>query len=230
MTKKRDDICIVVQARLGSQRVPGKMLRPFSGTTLVDIMFEKLKLLKTIPIEQVYFSAWEPELKQVAKNHGINIFHRSMESAKSEGQPLAEIYEWHDKLPYKYIILVSACNPLLSVETIDSFVSSFLQSDREGAFAVFEKKTYYWDKHGNNLTDWGGSTIMNTKFVEPVYEAAHCLYASRMDIIADGFWMDTKSPPEPELFSMQELEAFDIDYEWQFILGELLYQNLKADK
>tara|TARA_A100001515_G_scaffold144734_1_gene149767 strand:- start:1609 stop:2301 length:693 start_codon:yes stop_codon:yes gene_type:complete len=230
MTKKRDDICIVVQARLGSQRVPGKMLRPFSGTTLVDIMFEKLKLLKTIPIEQVYFSAWEPELKQVAKNHGINIFHRSMKSAKSEGQPLTEIYEWHDKLPYKYIILVSACNPLLSVETIDSFVSSFLQSDREGAFAVFEKKTYYWDKHGNNLTDWGGSTIMNTKFVEPVYEAAHCLYASRMDIIADGFWMDTKSPPEPELFSMQELEAFDIDYEWQFILGELLYQNLKADK
>lgn len=228
MTKKRDDICIVVQARLGSQRVPGKMLRPFSGTTLVDIMFEKLKLLKTIPIEQVYFSAWEPELKQVAKNHGINIFHRSMKSAKSEGQPLTEIYEWHDKLPYKYIILVSACNPLLSVETIDSFVSSFLQSDREGAFAVFEKKTYYWDKHGNNLTDWGGSTIMNTKFVEPVYEAAHCLYASRMDIIADGFWMDDKSPPEPELFSMQELEAFDIDYEWQFILGELLYQNLKA--
>ena len=224
MTKKRDDICIVVQARLGSQRVPGKMLRPFSGTTLVDIMFEKLKLLKTIPIEQVYFSAWEPELKQVAKNHGINIFHRSMKSAKSEGQPLTEIYEWHDKLPYKYIILVSACNPLLSVETIDSFVSSFLQSDREGAFAVFEKKTYYWDKHGNNLTDWGGSTIMNTKFVDPVYEAAHCLYASRMDIIANGFWMDDKSPPEPELFFMQELEAFDIDYEWQFILGEKLYE------
>ena len=224
MTKKRDDICIVVQARLGSQRVPGKMLRPFSGTTLVDIMFEKLKLLKTIPIEQVYFSAWEPELKQVAKNHGINIFHRSMKSAKSEGQPLTEIYEWHDKLPYKYIILVSACNPLLSVETIDSFVSSFLQSDREGAFAVFEKKTYYWDKHGNNLTDWGGSTIMNTKFVEPVYEAAHCLYASRMDIIADGFWMDYKSPPEPELFVMDELEAFDIDYEWQFVLGEKLYE------
>ena len=37
------DICILVQARLDSQRVPGKMLRPFADTTLVDILFEKLK-------------------------------------------------------------------------------------------------------------------------------------------------------------------------------------------
>ena len=66
---------------------------------------------------------------------------------------------------------------------------------------------------------------MNTKFVEPVYEAAHCLYASRMDIIGDGHWMDTKSPPEPELFEMEELEAFDIDYEWQFKIGEKLYSE-----
>ena len=67
---------------------------------------------------------------------------------------------------------------------------------------------------------------MNTKIVDPVYEAAHCLYASRMDIIGDGHWMDTNSPAEPELFIMDELEAFDIDYEWQFKMGELLYDNL----
>ena len=58
------------------------------------------------------------------------------------------------------------------------------------------------------------------------YEAAHCLYASRLDIIKDGFWMDTNLPPQPELFLMDELEAFDIDYEWQFQVGEVLYKNL----
>jgi len=44
---------------------------------------------------------------------------------------------------------------------------------------------------------------MNTKVVEPIYEAAHCLYASRLDIMEDGYWMDTNSPPEPELFIME---------------------------
>ncbi len=223
--KNINDVCIVVQARLGSTRVPGKMLRPFAGTTLVDILFKKLKSSKVIPKENIYFSAYEDELKQVGKNHDINIFDRSKTSAFSEGEPLSEIYEWHDKLPYKYVILISACNPLLKIETIDSFVQSFLDSEKEGGFAVFEKKTYYWNKEGNSITDWDGATIMNTKFVEPICEAAHCLYASRLDIIKDGYWMDAKSPPEPELFTMEELEAFDIDYEWQFKVGEVLYNE-----
>lgn len=224
--KKIKDICVVVQARLGSQRVPGKMLRPFNGTTLTEILFNKLKQSKIIPKNNIYFSAYEQELKDVADRHSINIFHRSEKSANSEGNPLSEIYEWHDKLPFKYVILISACNPLLKIKTIDNFIESFIKSNKEGGFAVFEKKTYYWDKENNPITNWGDSRIMNTKFVEPIYEAAHCLYASRTDIIKDGFWMDTNLPPKPELFVMDELEAFDIDYEWQFKIGEQLYENL----
>jgi len=220
--KKIEDVCILVQARLGSQRVPGKMLRPFAGTTLTDILFKKLKSSKVIPKNNIYFSAWEQELKDVAKKHDINVYHRSEQSA-NEDNSLQLIYEWHDKLPFKYVILVSACNPLLKIETIDSFVESFINSDKEGGFAVFEKKTYYWDKNGESITDWKGATIMNTKVVEPIYEAAHCLYASRLDVVKDGYWMDTKSPPQPELFVMDEFEAFDIDYEWQFKLGEKIW-------
>lgn len=226
MSKSINDVCVLVQARLGSERVPGKMLKPFAGTTLVDILFEKLKRSKVFNVSDIYFSAYEPELKEVAIQHGINIFDRSERSAKSEGEPLTEIYEWHNKLPYKYVVLVSACNPLLSIETIDKFVTSFIKSDKEGGFAVFEKKTYYWDKDQNSLTDWKGATIMNTKLVDPIYEAAHCLYASRLDIISEGHWMDTNSPPQPELFIMEELEAFDIDYPWQFETAEVLYKKL----
>lgn len=224
--KKIEDICVVIQARLGSQRVPSKMIKPFANYTLVDILFEKLKNSKIIPSTNVYFSAYEPELKAIAENHGINVFHRSEKSAMSEGQPLTEIYEWWDKLPYKYVVLISACNPLLKIETIDSFIENFILSEKESGFAVFEKKTYYWDYNGNPITDWKGSTIMNTKYVDAIYEAAHCLYASRMDIIGQGYWMDIVSPPKPELFVMPELEAFDIDYQWQFDIAEKLYTSI----
>ena len=225
MVKDINDICVVIQARLGSTRVPGKMLKPFAGTTLVDILFDKLKSSKIIPMENVYFSVYEPELKEVGEKHGINIFNRSKESALSEGDNVSEIFEWYDKLPFKYVISISACNPLLKIKTVDSFIEKFVNSNKEGGFAVFEKKTYYWDKNGKPITKWDGSTKINTKLVEPVYEAAHCLYASRMDIIKDGFWMDNNLPPQPELFTMDELEAFDIDYEWQFNLGEQLYNE-----
>jgi len=225
MSKSISDVCVLVQARLGSTRVPNKMLRPFANTTLVDILFEKLKSSNIIPTENIIFSAYESELKEVANNHGITIFHRSEQSANSE-EPIQEIFEWHDQIPFKYVVLISACNPLLKIETIDSFIQQFLESEEESGFGVFEKKTYYWDGDGNSLTDYKGSSNMNTKFVDPIYEAAHCLYASRLDIIKDGHWMDVSSPPKPKLFIMDELEAFDIDYEWQFKVGETLYKEL----
>ena len=226
MGKDIKDVAVVVQARLGSQRVPGKMIRPFAGTTLVDILFSKLKQSSIIPLDNIYFSAYEEDLKEVAFRHGINIFHRSEGSSMSEGEDLTEMYEWWNKIPAKYVVLISACNPLLKVETIDSFYKSFLESSREGAFAVFEKKTYYWNKEGDMITPWiKDYQLMNTKYVEPVYEAAHTLYASKMEWIKDGYWLDNKLPPQPELVTMDELEAFDIDYEWQFQLGEKLYKQ-----
>ena len=96
MSKNIKDICILIQARLGSQRAPKKMLRPFAGSNLVDILFRKLKSSKIIPLENIHFSAHEEELKEVANKHNINIFHRSEDSAMSEGEPLSEIYEWHN--------------------------------------------------------------------------------------------------------------------------------------
>ncbi len=37
------NIAVVIQARLGSQRVPQKMIKPFAGTTLTDIAIKKIK-------------------------------------------------------------------------------------------------------------------------------------------------------------------------------------------
>lgn len=223
--KKLDDIAIIVQARLGSQRVPRKMLRTFADTTLTEILFEKLESSQVVSMDNVYFSAWEQELKDVADQHGVHVFDRS-EASANEDNDLQLIYEWHDKLPYKYVVLISACNPLLKIETIDEFIRNYVKSDKQGAFAVFEKKTYYWDSSGAPITDWKQASIMNTKVVEPIFEAAHCLYASPLNIIKDGYWMDTNYPPQPELFVMPELEAFDIDYEWQFNIAEKLYKDL----
>ena len=231
MAKNRSEIVIVVQARLASQRVPQKMVRPFVGTTLLDILFTKLTQLKSLPIEQVFVSAYDEPIKDIARNHGLQIFDRSEASALEE-KDLPLIFEWHNKLPnqYKYVITVSACNPLLKIETIDNFIQSFIDSDEPGAFGVIKKKTYYWDKNKDPITDWKDEPGMNTKYVDEVYEAAHCLYASRLDIIAEGYWMCKELPPKLELFVVEELEAFDIDYEWQFRVGEKLYKEFGNPK
>jgi len=222
--KANKEVAVIIQARLNSQRIPQKMIKPFAGTTLTDIFMEKVKMCKSFPIDNFYLSANEPELIEIAKKHKINVFLRSHESAMSEGTPMSLMYEWHNKLPHKYVVLINACVPFLKPETIDSFVEAYIQSDKDGMFAVMEKKNYFWNNSGKILTPLT-EDVMNTKTVAPTYEAAHCLYASRLDTIKDGIWMGDFMKNEIELFPVEEKEVFDIDYQWQFELCEKLWEN-----
>ena len=229
MSKNIDDIAFIVQARLNSQRVPQKMIKPFAGTNLFGLILDKLLDSEVIPSENIIASVHEEELFNEANTiRNIRTFERSYESANNDND-IKKIYEWHNKLPHKYCVLISGCNPLLSVRTIDNFVKQFVEQEEENLFAVFEKKTYYWNKEGALITPWPkDQTIMNTKAVEPINEAAHVLYASRMDLIQDEKFMgDFEKPGGIKLFKMDELEAFDIDYPWQFEVGEMLYEKFK---
>jgi len=225
--KKLDDIVFLVQARLNSQRVPQKMIKPFADTNLFELVLDKLLQSKIIPKQNIVASVYEQELKDIANKLDVNIFERSHESANNDNS-LQKIYEWHNKLPYKYVVLISGCNPLLKTDTIDSFVEKFISSDDENLFAVIEKKQYYWNKEGKLITPWPeDQTIMNTKAVEPTYEAAHVLYASKLDIIKENKFMgDFQKEGGIKLFVMDELESFDIDYNWQFEVGEKLYNGI----
>ena len=225
--KKLEDICVVVQARLGSQRVPQKMIREFADTTFMDICLEKLSASSYIPGNSIYASVCESELVEISKNYPVQIFHRSEKSANSEGTPMTDMYEWWDKIPFKYCVLVNACAPFLKLETIENFIQSYIDTDSDGLFGVVEKKNYYWDSNFKLQTPWPESqAVMNTKFVDTTYEAAHCLYAGKMSKIGESIWMgDFMTPGDIELYPMDEREVFDIDYEWQFQYYENLYKS-----
>ena len=224
--KKIEDVAVLIQARLSSQRCVRKMIRPFAETTLMDIILKKLEKSK-IPNKNVWCSVHETELKTLCSNYPFNVFERSEESAMSEGTPLTEIYEWWDKLPHKNVVLINACCPFVTVDTIDSFFEDYLKSDSDGMFAVMEKKNYFWDQDGTFLTPLT-EDVMNTKTAKIIKEAAHCLYAGSLENIGRGIWMgDFNVPGEIELWSIPEEECLDIDYEWQFNMCESLYKMRK---
>ena len=224
--KNINDVCVVIQARLTSERVPNKMAKPFGDTSLFEIGCKKLLESNVIPNENIYVSVYEQELIDIANKCGINIFKRSKESALFDGDGSVSImYDWWDKLPFKYVVLVSACLPFLQLETIENFYKEYLNVDKNGMLAVMRKKTYYWDENKELITKrFEKSGNMNTKVVETTYEAAHCLYAGKMELIGKGIWMGDFTKNEIELFPVDEKECFDIDYEWQFEYGQKLYK------
>lgn len=227
--KNIKDVCVLVQARLGSTRCPNKMARKFADSTLTDLIAKKIKNSSIIPEENFYLAVHEPELVEIGKRNKVNIFHRSEASAKSEGTPMTELYEWWDKLPFKYVVMINACCPLLKIETIDDFVKGYLNSNSNGMFGVIGKKNYFWSVTGECLTPLT-EDVMNTKTVPIIYEAAHCLYASSMKDIGNCVFMGSfKEKGDIELFPVPEEEIFDIDYEWEFDLYEALYKHVTGE-
>ena len=222
--KKIEEVAVVIQARLGSQRVPQKMIKPFAGTTLLDIFLEKIKQCKSFPIGNFYLSVCEKELIDIGEVHEVNIFPRSQESANSEGTPMSLMYEWHDKLPHKYVVLINACVPFLEPTTIDNFIEEYLKTPKTGMFAVMEKKNYFWNENFDILTPLT-EDVMNTKTVKKTFEGAHCLYASKLDTIRSGIWMGDFNKGEVELHPVEERQCLDIDYQWQFDLCERLWKT-----
>ena len=224
--KNINEVAVLIQARLSSQRCPRKMIRPFAGTTLTDLALEKLLTSKLIPKKNIYLAVHEPELIAIGKKHNINVFIRSKKSAMAEGESMECLYEWWNKIPFKYVVMVNACAPLLTTETIDSFIESYMKTDSDGMFGVIEKKNYFWDKEGNCFTP-PTEAVMNTKTADIIYEAAHCLYASSLDSIGEDIWMgDFRKKGAIELRPIPEGEVFDIDYEWEFELYESLYKQI----
>ena len=192
--KNINDVAFLIQARLGSQRCPNKMLRPFANSTLLDIGISKFVESKLIPNNNIYISLYDQELKDIALNYPINIYHRSKESAMSEGDPITEIYEWWNIIPHKYVVMINACCPFLEIETIDNFVQQYLMSEKTGMFAVIEKKNYFWSQNNTLLTPFEEGSL-NTKQIEAVKEAAHCLYAGSLQDIGNNVWMGDFSIP-----------------------------------
>lgn len=221
------NICVIVQARLGSKRVNNKMCRPFGNSTLLDITLSNLQKSKVIRKEDVYVSVYENELKNIARKYDFNIYNRSELSANTEND-MKLMFEWWNKLDYEYYIIISACHPFLSIETIDNFYIKFSEHQKRGLFAVVKKKNYYWDNSYNMITDWPeNQTTFNTKMVENTYEAAHCLYGGNMNDIGKYIYMGDFSKKEIELYVIQdEMETLDIDYQWQFDIYDKFIKNI----
>ena len=227
--KNIKDICFIIQARTQSTRVPNKMLRPFADSNLFTIAVKKVLQSKIIPKSNFYLSIMDKELVNIAKKYDLNHFIRNEESTQ-EPVTLPKVFEWYNKLPYKYFVIINACNPILKVETIDKFVTQFLESDSRGQFGVFEKKTFLFNNEGIMINKFFGDdkylATLETKFVETCYEAAHSLYAGTMEDIGKEIYMGSfKKPKDPEFFVMEEIECFDIDWPWQFEIAEKLYLN-----
>ena len=122
-----------------------KIIRPFAGSSLLDIALRKIFDCKNLNKDNIYLGAYDKEIKDISQKVGVNIYDRSLESVSGDGTKKS-LYEhvWH--INSDYCLEINACNPMLSSKTIDNEIGLFLwEKEHVLRITTFQRANNYFE-------------------------------------------------------------------------------------
>lgn len=118
-------VIAITQARIGSTRLPGKVMMKIGGKTLLDIHLERLKQSKKID-DIVVATTNEPEsykITDVAEGQGLKWYKGSMDDV------LDRFYQAAKPHNPDWVIRVTSDCPLLDGEVIDAVIAKAIEGN-----------------------------------------------------------------------------------------------------
>ena len=121
----RKKISCIVQARVNSKRLPGKILMPVFGKSLLQHLLERLKRLKTIDDLIVATTKYklDDQTAKIAKLINVKIYRGD------EHNVLKRYYDCAKINKSSIIIRVTADCPLIDIKYINELLKIFLKND-----------------------------------------------------------------------------------------------------
>ena len=155
MNNKRK-VDIIIQARIGSTRLKGKVLKKYKGLTPLKIMIERLKQcikIRNITICTTKLSE-DNKIVNFCKKEKIK-FYRG-----SKNDVLSRYYETAKKFKSKIIVRVTSDCPLVDYRIINDMLNNFLKSKNEYYANSYPLPTTYPD--GMDIEIFKYSTLKKT--------------------------------------------------------------------
>ena len=120
----------LVAVRAGSQRVQNKNIRPFAGSSLLEIKLEQLKRVGIF--DGIVVNSDDDHMLQIAHNMGCETVKRDAEYASSSVS-MSEVYKnMAENIDTDHIAYINVTNPLLRDESIIKAQDFVLTLRKEG--------------------------------------------------------------------------------------------------
>lgn len=127
MYRKDYRIGIIIQARLGSKRLPGKVLKPIGDKTLLEYIMYRLQRLTTQA--QIVIATSEEKkddtLAAFCKERGYICFRGSEENVLERYYLCAKQYK------FDHIVRLTADNPFVDVEELDRLIDCHIENSAD---------------------------------------------------------------------------------------------------
>jgi len=215
---KKNKLTAVIPVRKGSQRVKNKNLKPFAGSTLLDIKIETLK--KVIGLDEIVVTSDSQEMLDIARKHNVTAHKREDYYASSEVNNSDFMVNLTTAVDSEYIMYSPCTSPLLSNETISECISKF-RAGAQNIVTVTSQKHHMW-LDGKPL-NYNPSESPNSQDLPDIYSVNYgCCIISCEDLHE----FRNVVTNNPTFHVTDEIESIDIDTEFDFMMAEFVYRNL----
>ena len=213
----------LVAVRSGSMRVQNKNIRPFAGSSLLEV---KLNQLKRIPnLDGIVVNSNDDQMLEIAEKMGCETVKRDPYYASNEVS-MSDVYEnMAQQMDTDIIAYINVTNPLLKDETIIAAIDKYKELAAAGQydslnsahlikeFMFVDNKPINYDlKHQPRSQDLPDIAALN--FAVSII--------SKEKMIANKNVVGEK----PFIYIIDEVEATDIDNQIDFDFAEFMYKSM----
>lgn len=222
-------ITAVIPVRKGSQRVKDKNLRPFAGTSLLDI---KIKMLLQVPeIDEIVVNTnSEAAIEFVEEEYaGTKVtYHRREEYYASSQCSGSDFFKHLGEVTDTDIFIYAPCtSPFVKPETFSACIKKFLEDkgEHDCVSTVSSIKEFLWlDGKAMNYDPLNAPNSQNLPDVVALNFGATVV--KREDLIKNHNIIGKK----PDFILTSDIEAVDIDTPLDFYIAEQLYIKTQVEK
>lgn len=215
----------LVAVRSGSMRVKNKNLRPFAGSTLLEVKLAQLKRINAL--DGIIVNSNDPKMLDIAQHMGCETVLRDPYFASNEVS-MSDVYKnMAENCDCDVIAYINATNPLLEDETIVKAIAAYKQMIKAGTFdslnsAHLIKEFLFKDNLPINYD------LRHQPRSQDLPDIAALNFA--ISIISRERMIECKNVVgyHPNIYLIDEVEATDIDNPIDFDFAEFVYKRKKS--
>jgi CMP-N-acetylneuraminic acid synthetase len=218
-------VVALIPIKLGSERMPGKNIKPFfDGTPLIHLIQRVCLSLKSIHEIYVYCSD-ESVIQYLLP--GVTFLRRPAYLDRNECGGTNIIAEFIKVIDADLYIETHATAPFTRVETFDICLKKVITGEYDSAFCAKSLKSFLW-RNGKPL-NFDPADFPRTQDLPVIYAETSSAYVfSKETFLKFGRRVGEK----PYIHEVSNIEATDIDYPEDFEMANLIYKEvmLKYDR
>lgn len=222
-------ITFFLPTRKGSERVKDKNTRPFVGIEGGLVENKLQQLLATKLIDEIIFSSNDEIAISVAERYKsdsrLKIILRPDALCLSSTNLQDLICYVPTVTDAEHILWGHVTTPLVGAAQYDEGIRLYLSSLDKGydsLVGVKELKNFLLDKTGRLINNNANIPWPRTQDLEPLYEINHAMFLAKREVYIG---QKNRIGKKPLLHVMDEIHGFDIDWEDDFKIAEILYKQ-----